>query len=175
MLFDGFLAETNKFSNLENASSCSCIKLNKFKKVIRMSWCSTKVQNSHFSASDARGERGTLNFSWASTHLNFFWTSLTLYSSDLEYGSTWIYHLNSLKWRIMTSCHSRFLSKFLFGVHDNACVKKLHHNQSLMPEYLSMFSETCLAMTEYKMIGWVSWRMLGYETNSLHWNEWKPQ
>ena len=48
-----------------------------------MSWRSTKVQNSHLSTSGARGERGILNFSWASTHLNFFWTSLTLYSSEL--------------------------------------------------------------------------------------------
>ena len=46
-----------------------------------MSWRSTKVQNSHLSTSGARGERGTFNFSCASTHLNFFWTSLTLYSS----------------------------------------------------------------------------------------------
>ena len=49
-----------------------------------MSWRSSKVQNSHLSTSGARGERETLNFSWASTHLNFFWTSLTLYSSDIN-------------------------------------------------------------------------------------------
>ena len=37
-----------------------------------MSWRSTKVQSSHLSTSGANGERGTLNFSCASTHLNFF-------------------------------------------------------------------------------------------------------
>ena len=49
-----------------------------------MNWRSTDVQNSHLSPSGVRGERGTLKFSWVSTHLNFFWTSLTLYSSDLS-------------------------------------------------------------------------------------------
>ena len=46
-----------------------------------MSWCSTKVQSSPLSSGTRGREMGILNFSWASTHLNFFWTSLTLYSS----------------------------------------------------------------------------------------------
>ena len=52
-----------------------------------MSWRSTKVQSSPLSTSVARGERGTFNFSCTSTHLNFFWTSLTLYSS----GHFWLF------------------------------------------------------------------------------------
>ena len=46
-----------------------------------MSWCSTKVQSSPLSSRTRGREMGILNFSWAPTHLNFFWTSLTLYSS----------------------------------------------------------------------------------------------
>ena len=47
-----------------------------------MSWRATKVKSSPLSSRTRGREMGILNFSWASTHLNFFWTSLTLYSSD---------------------------------------------------------------------------------------------
>ena len=46
-----------------------------------MSWRSTKVKSSPLSSCTRGREMGILNFSWVLTHLNFFWTSLTLYSS----------------------------------------------------------------------------------------------
>ena len=75
-----------------------------------MSWCSTKVQSSPLSSGTRGREMGILNFSWAPTHLNFFWTSLTLYSSGSYH--TKMCFCNWL-WRerkgVMASPHNKIL------------------------------------------------------------------
>ena len=48
---------------------------------VQMNWLSTQVQSSPPSPSWTRGKKGTLNLSWKSVQLNFFWTFWTLYSS----------------------------------------------------------------------------------------------
>ena len=57
----------------------------KSSKKVQMGWHATKVKSSPLSSRTRCREMGILNFSWASTHLNFFWTSLTLYSSESGY------------------------------------------------------------------------------------------
>ena len=69
-------------TNCQSSSRIRAVSSSKSSLEVQMNWLSTQVQSSPPSPSWTRGKKGTLNLSWKSVQLNFFWTFWTLYSSD---------------------------------------------------------------------------------------------
>ena len=105
---------------------------------VQMNWLSTQVQSSPPSPSWTRGKKGTLNLSWKSVQLNFFWTFWTLYSSEKVASPLDFFYLLQYKIRGYRNVVTHALTL-------NNCATKIQSTNEYMP-FIQLFFRWVVAV-----------------------------